>query len=118
MIKLKNIILKFKANPSGLKRSDIGIIEPLTANCIFGDETFFSVFAEQGIIYEIFLDQIRKQQGSNDDEGSLMIPANEFEVYMRRLRFVITRPTPVYDKGFKHVICSMSILKQVVLFND
>ena len=71
----------------------IGDIEPLTASCVFDNETFFSIFAEQGIIYEVFYDTIKEKDAK-------MLPAEDFDLFMRRLRLTITRPTPVYDKNF------------------
>ena len=50
--KLKEILEKVeKAN---LTKEILGEIEPLTASCAYNQETFFSLFAEQGAIYEVF----------------------------------------------------------------
>ena len=47
-----------------------------------------------------------------------MLLNDEFELLMRRLRYVIIRPTPVYDDNIGLPLAYMSILKQVVLFLD
>ena len=47
-----------------------------------------------------------------------MLSQDEFELLMRRLRYMITRPTPVYGDNYDKSLTNMSILKQVVLFTD
>ena len=54
-----------------------------------------------------------------------MLPADEFDLFMRRLRYVITRPTQVFatKKGeeagkMEDLVTRMSILKQCVLFDS
>ncbi len=83
-----------------MKKKDYGEIEPLAVNSMYNDETFFSIFGDHGIIYEIFYDQIRKLGGlsAGSDDSKAMISVDEFQLFMRRLRYVITRPTPVYDQ--------------------
>lgn len=109
LVSLKNTILNAKKT---LTKADIGDIEPNTVNCVYKDETFWSIFAEQGIIYEVFLDQIRNQ------ERKQMISSDEFDLLLRRMKYVITRPSPVFAKDFTKEITKMSILKQCIIFND
>ena len=47
-----------------------------------------------------------------------MLQQDEFDLFMRRLRLVITRPTPIYGKKNEPQITTLSILKQCVLFTD
>ena len=47
-----------------------------------------------------------------------MLQQDEFDLLMRRLRYIITRPTPVYADDLEKPLTHMSILKQVVLFTD
>jgi len=54
--KLEGIILN---SQKAITKADLGEIEPMTAISVYKDETFFSIFAEQGIIYEVIYDQIR-----------------------------------------------------------
>jgi len=54
--KLEGIILN---SQKAITKADLGEIEPKTAISVYKDETFFSIFAEQGIIYEVIYDQIR-----------------------------------------------------------
>ena len=81
-----------------LQRSDIGDIEPLSTSCVYGSETFFSLFAEQGIIYEVFYEQLKKMQDAQDSSGvdKQMLSPRELELFLRRLHYVITRPTPIH----------------------
>ena len=58
IMKLKDIVLR----AGEIKKVDVGEIEPYTVSCVYKNETFFSMFAEQGIIYEVFYDQIRRQE--------------------------------------------------------
>ena len=54
MIKIKKVIEDKK--DTILAKLDIGEIEPQTVVKIFNQETFFSVFAEQIVIYEKIYD--------------------------------------------------------------
>ena len=47
MLKLQDIILNMKS----FEKKDLGEIELLATTCIYNDETFFSIFAEHGILY-------------------------------------------------------------------
>ena len=56
VISLKEIVVNAE---QPLQKSDIMDLEPFTVSANFNNETFFSIFAEQGAIYEMFYDQIR-----------------------------------------------------------
>ena len=77
-----------------MTKAEVGEIEPLCVSCQYDGHTIFSIFAEQGEIYEAIYDQIRANEGQSERK---MMNSAEFELYMRRMRYVITRPTPVLD---------------------
>lgn len=112
ILDLKDTVVRAK---KVLHKTDISEIEPLTASATYNGETFFSIFAEQGAIYEVFYDQIRGLSLSKEKQA---LSQDELELLMRRLRYVITRPTPVFAGEGEKPVTSMSILKQVVLFAD
>ena len=121
LIKLKDQVIQANKEKFSLKRADIGDIELLAVCSVYGDESFFSLFAEQGVIYEVFFDQIKRMQDARGGEKVLLSP-DELELFKRRLSYVLTRPTPVQSQDTHErddeEVCCMSILKQVVLFND
>jgi hypothetical protein len=53
MKKLEHIIVN---SQKAISKEELGEIEPLTIASVYKDETFFSIFAEHGTIYEVVYD--------------------------------------------------------------
>ena len=92
----------------------------MTAAGVYEDETFFSIFAEQGLFYEIVADKLRDNLALEDNADQTML-----DLQMRRLRYVISRPTSVWSGNESSKtdpdappMAHLSILKQCVLLND
>lgn len=47
-----------------------------------------------------------------------MVSTDEYDLLLRRMQYVIMRPSPVYTKDYTKEITKMSILKQCIIFND
>lgn len=58
LIKLSNLVINSRGTKE-ITKALVGEIEPLTTVCVYEEETFFSIFAEQGIFYEVVFDQIK-----------------------------------------------------------
>ena len=68
LIKLKDQVIQANKEKFSLKRADIGDIELLSVCSLYGNESFFSLLAEQGIIYEVFFDQLKRAQDARGSE--------------------------------------------------
>ena len=62
MVKLKNIVTEIK----DFTKAEIGQIEPHCVSCNYDGNTIFSIFAEQGNIYEVIYDQIKANNQASE----------------------------------------------------
>ena len=111
LVKLRDLLQEGKESI----KSKISQIEPDSIVSLYGDNTFFSLFADQGEIYEVIYDQVKMNDQSNEKR---ILSNDEFKTFMRRMRYVITHPTIVHKNEEIPENAKLTILKQCILFKD
>ena len=114
-VKFINDLIINKSNT--LQKSDLKEIEPETTVSDFEGETFFSLFSEQDLVYEVVFDQMTGME--TDEDRNLIRSDVEDGVasYIRHLSYVLDKPTPLRVKDNDY-LTNFSILKQCLLFQD
>ena len=102
---------------NALQKSNLGEIEIEATTTQYYGETFFSLFAEQQIVYEQVYDQLAEMESEREvtlnkdqDDGDSSIDS-----LLSEIGYALLSPTPFSVVGNDH-ITDLNILKQCLLF--
>ena len=105
-------------NKNALQKSDLKEIEPETTVSDYEGETFFSLFSEQDLVYEVVFDQLTGMEETDEDRNLIRSDVEDgVASYIRHLSYVLDKPTPLRVKDNDY-LTNFSILKQCLLFQD